>query len=122
MLCTFVQDLGSVRIDNQINEFHAMGFDNMGHKFLFLSHQQGKIGDSNACLYDDRFLRMTNIQASGLHPSALGMIDATGYERYVVPESSGGDAHGDIGLQSDRSVKLRIPAGELLLFQGVNIQ
>lgn len=81
-----------------------------------------KIGDSNACLYDDRFLRMTNIQASGLHPSVLGMIDATGYERYVLPEAAGGNAHGDIPLKSDFSVKLRVPAGELLLIQGVNAE
>jgi hypothetical protein len=79
-----------------------------------------KIADGNACIDDGRYIRMTNASSDGFHPTALGFIDSTGYERYAVPEALGGDAWGDIPLAADGSVKLRLPAGELLLFQGVD--
>jgi hypothetical protein len=79
-----------------------------------------KISDGNACLSDERYLRMTNIDAGGLHPTALGMVDSAGYEQLTVPANAGGDGHGDVPLQEDGSIQLTIPANELLLFQGVN--
>ena len=79
-----------------------------------------KDGSGNACISDNRYITMSNTGTNGYHPTALGIIDSTAFEQYVVGASSGGNAYGDIPLESDRSVKLRLPAGELLLFQGVD--
>ncbi|MBK8188716.1 MAG: hypothetical protein IPK77_16500 [Cellvibrio sp.] len=79
-----------------------------------------KIGDKNACIQDSRYILMSNMNTDGYHPSALGIIDSTGYEQFVVPSSVGGNSFGDIPLNADGSVKITVPAGELLLFQGVD--
>jgi len=79
-----------------------------------------KIADDGACIADDRYIRMANAESNGYHPTALGLNDATGFERLLVSVSAGGNAFGDIPLQSDASVKLKIPPSELLLYQGVN--
>lgn len=79
-----------------------------------------KISDKNACIADNRYIRMSNAGTNGYHPGVLGFIDATGFEQYVVPASAGGNAWGDIPLAADGSVNLRLPAGELLLFQGID--
>ena len=74
----------------------------------------------NACLNDGlpyRYAVNANFQD---HPSAFGINNATGYRRLDVPAEMGGDAYGDVPLEADRSVRLRVPAGELLLFQGVD--
>jgi hypothetical protein len=55
-----------------------------------------------------------------VHPTHLGINNATGYNQYRVPASAGGDAFGDIPLQPDGSVRVVVPAGELLLFQGID--
>ena len=54
------------------------------------------------------------------HPSHLGLNNATGYERLRVPPELGGDGWGDVPLQADGSVRVVLPAGELLLFQGID--
>jgi hypothetical protein len=79
-----------------------------------------KATDANACENDDRPYRYAVNAAQYDHPTHLGMNNATGYERYVVPASAGGDGHGDVPLQSDKSIKLVVPGGKLLLFQGVD--
>ena len=79
-----------------------------------------KMSAPNACILDTPYLRQSMGQADGFHPSALGMIDATGYEQLVLPASAGGTASGDVPLQADGSVAMRVPAGDLLLFQGID--
>lgn len=79
-----------------------------------------KATDANACENDGRPYRYAVNAGQYDHPTDLGMNNSTGYERYVVPASNGGDGHGDVPLQSDKSVKLLVPAGKLLLFQGVD--
>jgi hypothetical protein len=54
------------------------------------------------------------------HPTHLGINNATGYLWLRVPESEGGDGHGDVPLEADGSVRLRVPAGALLLLQGID--
>ena len=39
-----------------------------------------------------------------------------------IPESLGGNGRGDVPLQPDGSVNVRLPAGELLHFQGIDDQ
>lgn len=56
------------------------------------------------------------------HPTHLGINNATGYVQLFVPESEGGDGHGNVPLQPDGSVRLRVPAGVLLLLQGVDAE
>lgn len=75
----------------------------------------------NDCLNDGRPYRNAVHDAHD-HPTHLGISNSTGYHRLVVPEAMGGDEWGDVPLQPDGSVKLRVPAGELLLFQGVDAQ
>lgn len=79
-----------------------------------------KVAEGNACVMDSNYIRMSNMRTNGYHPTALGIIDATGFEQYVVPPEAGGNGYGDVPVQADGSVRLRIPAGELLLFQGVS--
>lgn len=79
-----------------------------------------KVLDGGACITDHPYVGMSNIDSGGLHPTALGLVDATGYEQYAVPRDHGGDAFGDVPLQPDRSVRLRLPVGELLLVQGID--
>ena len=54
------------------------------------------------------------------HPTLLGINNSTGYQRLYVPEGAGGDGWGDVPLKADGSIRVRLPAGELLLFQGVD--
>lgn len=79
-----------------------------------------KVSSPNACILDTPYLRMSMGLADGFHPSALGMIDATGYEQLALPEAQGGTASGDAPLRADGSVAVRVPAGDLLLFQGID--
>ena len=79
-----------------------------------------KIPKDNGCIDDGRCIRMTNASTDGFNPAVMGLIDATGYERFELPPEAMGDAFGDIPLAADGSVKLRLPTGELLLFQGVD--
>ena len=81
-----------------------------------------KASDDNACENDGRPYRYAVNAAQYDHPTHLGINNATGYERYVVPTSAGGDGHGDVPLQSDKSVKLVVPAGRLLLVQGIDAE
>ena len=75
--------------------------------------------DGNACLNDDRPYRRT-VWAGHDHPTHLGINNATGYVRLEVPQSQGGNAFGDVPLEDDGSVRLTVPAGRLLLFQGID--
>lgn len=79
-----------------------------------------KDAGGNACLKDDRPYRHAVNNASYDHPTHLGINNATGYRRLVVPAALGGDAFGDVPLAADRSVRLRVPAGELILVQGID--
>jgi len=54
------------------------------------------------------------------HPTHLGINNSTGYTRLHVPAALGGDSYGNVPLKSDGSVRLRVPAGRLLLLQGVD--
>jgi len=78
-----------------------------------------KIGEDNDCLNDDRLYRNA-VHGAHDHPTHLGISNGTGYERFYVPTEAGGDGWGDLALKSDGSVRARLPAGQLLLFQGVD--
>jgi hypothetical protein len=79
-----------------------------------------KTADGNACENDGRPYRYAVNAASYDHPTDLGINNASGYRRLVQAASAGGDAWGDVPLAADRSVRLKVPAGALLLFQGVD--
>jgi hypothetical protein len=79
-----------------------------------------KVSDKNACISDGRYIQMSNVSSNGLHPTALGLIDSTGFEQYRVPQAVGGDAYGDVPLKADGSVRVRVPAGQLLWFVGID--
>src|SRR5690554_6256986 len=51
-----------------------------------------KINDNSACIQDHKYIGATNSKSNGYHPTALGYIDATGYEQFVIPQSAGGNA------------------------------
>lgn len=76
-----------------------------------------KVMAGGACIDDPAYIEMSNAATNGYHPTALGIIDSTGYEQLVHP---GGTSFGDVPLASDGSVHLRVLAGPLLLFQGVD--
>ena len=80
-----------------------------------------KIGHGNDCMNDGRAYRNA-VHDTYDHPTHLGINNSTGYERFLVPVEAGGDGWGDIPLQADGSVRVRLPPGELLLFQGVNAE
>jgi len=79
-----------------------------------------KVMASNACLADAIPYKNAVNSGSHDHPTHLGISNGSGYERLSIPESEGGDGFGDVPLQADGSVRLRLPAGQLLLFQGVD--
>ena len=78
-----------------------------------------KVLHGNDCTLDGRPYRNA-VHHQSDHPTHLGLNNATGYERLVISEDEGGDSWGDIPLEPDGSVNLVLPAGELLLFQGVD--
>lgn len=73
----------------------------------------------NACTSDAHPYRRA-VYYGHDHPTHIGINNATGYVQLFVPMSEGGDGHGDVPLQPDGSVRLRVPAGALLLLQGVD--
>jgi hypothetical protein len=77
------------------------------------------LGD-NFCLSDARPYRFAANDGVHDHPTHLGKNNSTGYTRLAVPKSAGGDDFGDVPLEADGSAKLRVPAGQLLLFQGID--
>jgi hypothetical protein len=79
-----------------------------------------KVMTDNACLKDNIYYTQSVQGTLSDHATHLGIVNSTGYERFAVAQELGGDAYGDIRINADRSVKLRVPAGELLLFQGVD--
>ncbi|MCA9469414.1 MAG: hypothetical protein KC643_28775, partial [Nitrospira sp.] len=79
-----------------------------------------KVMVDNACLADNIYYIEGLNGTFKDHPTHLGIVNSTGYERFVVPQELGGDSYGDIPIKADRSIKLRVPAGQLLLFQGVD--
>lgn len=81
-----------------------------------------KITEDNACVDDIRYIKFTNNHLDGFHPSTLGAVDSTGFRHFKVPTALGGNSFGDIPLQSDDSVKIRIPAGKLIHLQGIDNQ
>lgn len=76
--------------------------------------------DGIACLNDGRPYRFAVNDGNYDHPTLLGRNNATGYARLVVSQANGGDAFGDVKIRPDGSVKIKVPAGKLLLFQGVD--
>jgi hypothetical protein len=78
-----------------------------------------KVLHGNDCTTDGRPYRNA-VHDVYDHPTHLGINNATGYERLVVPEALGGDGWGDVALEADGSVRVVLPAGELLLFQGID--
>ena len=79
-----------------------------------------KVMGANACLSDAIPYTYAVNSGSYDHPTHLGISNGSGYERLTIPESAGGDGFGDVPLHADGSVRLRLPAGQLLLFQGVD--
>ena len=77
-----------------------------------------KVLHGNDCTLDGRPYR-NSVHDTYDHPTHLGLNNATGYERLVVPEELGGNRWGDIPLE-EMAIKLVLPAGELLLFQGID--
>ena len=75
--------------------------------------------DSNACLSDGRPYRFAANDGAHDHPTHLGKNNATGFTKLEVTKEAGGDGFGDIPLEADGSVFVRVPAGRLLLFQGI---
>jgi hypothetical protein len=78
-----------------------------------------KVLHGNDCTVDGRPYRNA-VHDTYDHPTHLGLNNATGYQRLFLSEAAGGDPWGDIPLQPDGSVRLELPAGELLLFQGID--
>ena len=78
-----------------------------------------KVLHGNDCTTDGRPYR-NSVHDTFDHPTHLGLNNATGYERLVVPEALGGNAWGDVPFEADGSVRLQVPAGVLLLFQGID--
>ena len=76
--------------------------------------------DSNACLNDGRPYRYAVNDNGYDHPTHLGRNNSTGFTKLSVPTSAGGDAYGDVPLQPDGSVFVRVPAGKPLFFQGID--
>lgn len=85
-----------------------------------------KVLEDNDCLNDGNTMRRSTYRgfSEGTvdHPTHLGITNGTGYLHLKVPQNEGGDAYGNVPLRSDRSVRLRLPAGRLLLLQGVDAQ
>jgi hypothetical protein len=83
-----------------------------------------KVLANNACTFDgkpmDRSVYQGDYGGTVDHSTHLGITNATGFVHYKVPVALGGDAYGNVPLQADKSVFLRVPAGELLLVQGVD--
>ena len=79
-----------------------------------------KVIDNNDCMDDGRPYRNSVLSKYYDHPTHLGGNNATGYVRLSVSAQDGGDAWGDVALQADGSVRVRVPAGVPLLFQGVD--
>ncbi len=79
-----------------------------------------KVSDNNSCIADNRYIEMSNMPSNGLHPTVLGVVDSTGWEQYLVPQADGGDEWGDVPLREDGSIRVRLPAGQLLWFQGID--
>jgi len=67
-----------------------------------------KVLTGNDCMNDDRPYRNA-VHDTYDHPTALGINNATGYELL-----------GDVPLEADGSARVTVPAGELLLFQGLD--
>ena len=76
--------------------------------------------DKNACLNDARPYRFAANDGSHDHPTHLGKNNSTGFTKLVVAKAAGGDDYGDVPLQADGSVLLRVPAGKPLFFQGID--
>ena len=77
----------------------------------------------NACTNDQRAYRRLLYPGSGVtsdHPTHLGINNATGYKQWIPAQ--GANQWGDILLKADGSVRLRLPAGQLLLMQGIDSQ
>lgn len=71
----------------------------------------------NACTSDSFAYRHAVFDDQYDHPTHLGIYNSTGYTQLL---DSNGTLVGDVLLESDRSAYLRLPADELLLFQGVD--
>ena len=80
-----------------------------------------KMSYGNDCMNDGRAYRNA-VHDTFDHPTHLGINNSTGYERLFLPAEAGGDGWGDVPLKPDGSVRVRLPAGELLLFQGVDAE
>ena len=78
-----------------------------------------KVSHGNDCMNDGRAYRNA-VHDTFDHPTHLGINNSTGYQRLYVPDGAGGDGWGDVPLKADGSIRVRLPAGELLLFQGVD--
>jgi hypothetical protein len=80
-----------------------------------------KDASQNACIRDTGpYWNMVHSGNTGNHPSAFGIADSTGFIQLVASPQMGGNTYGDIPLQSDHSISVKVPAGKLLLFQGVD--
>ncbi|MDB5037239.1 MAG: hypothetical protein JWQ35_767 [Bacteriovoracaceae bacterium] len=102
--------------NNVFDKTNQMAYINTITSVRVLSKEMG----DQACIRDDGERTMLNDGEQGNHPTSLGMVDSTGFTQYVVPTSLGGNAHGDIDLQADDSIKLKIPKGKILYFQGID--
>jgi len=74
---------------------------------------------NNSCTNDGKTYRRSTYDTYD-HPTHLGSNNATGYDQLFLPTEQGGDGFGNIPLLADKSVRLRVPAGVPLLFQGID--
>ena len=109
----------SFRESNSYNGLNKTGHMEMLDTIVKVRVLVKKMG-GNACMTDNRPYRFAVNANKHDHPTHLGIGNGTGYTQLVVPVEAGGDGFGDVPLKSDGSVRLRVPAGQLLLFQGVD--
>ena len=102
------------RFDGESKTTHQNNLDSIVSLRILAKEMNG-----NACTSDGNPYRRA-VWSGYDHPTHLGINNSTGYRRYLVSASFGGDAFGDIPLEPDGSVRVVLPAGKLLLFQGVD--
>jgi len=77
-----------------------------------------KLG-ANVCTNDGKTYRRSTYDTYD-HPTHLGANNATGYDHLFVPQDQGGDGFGNVPLEADNSIRLRLPSGVPLLLQGID--
>ncbi len=110
----------SMRVPSGANKTNAMNsLDQISTVRVLVKDLGG-----NACTSDGYPYRNSTLIGANAgmvdHPTHLGMSNATGFIQLAIALEDGGDNYGEIPLEADKSIKLKVPAGKLLLFQGVD--